>query len=75
MNLQASHYAQIHLEAPKMPVDFIALNLVGLFDTTSEGNIYALKIICMLINHVFCTDTTYKNTYVLEYTYMKEICF
>ena len=38
--------------------DFISMELIGPFKTTSKGNQYMLTAICMLTNYVICVHLT-----------------
>ena len=54
MNLQASNYVQLHLRIHKIPMDSIAVDLIGSFEMTIEGNQYVFMIICRLTYHLLC---------------------
>ena len=41
-NLQTSSHVQHHLEILQTPVDFISIDLIGPFETTTKGNQYTL---------------------------------
>ena len=53
-NLQAPNYVQLHLEITQTSMNFISVNLIGPFETTTKGNQCALAVICMFTNYLLC---------------------
>ena len=45
-------------------MDFISVNLMGPFETTTKGNQYALTVICMLTNYIICIHIPEKSTHI-----------
>ena len=56
-----------------MPMDFITMDLIGPFGTTSNRNRYDLTVICMLTNSVFCIPITDKTADAVVNACLKEI--
>ena len=64
-NKQVVKYATLHFDVATFPMQFISMDLIGEFHPpTSRKHQYALKVICMLMGHVFCvplnTETSEK---------------
>ena len=54
-NKQVVKYATLHFDVATFPMQFISMDLIGEFHPpTTKGKRYALKVICMLMGHVFC---------------------
>ena len=53
VNKQAYMLPEVHSTVPRMPMDFICMDLIGGFPPTSKGNVYALTAIDMLTSHVW----------------------
>ena len=53
-NVQVVKCAQLHFSTPKLPMQFISLDLIGPFDPSSYRHHYTLSVICMLRRYVFC---------------------
>ena len=47
-------YVSGHFSAPMAPMEFISMDLIGDFTSSSKGNKYALTVICMLTGYTFC---------------------
>ena len=48
-------YATLHFDVATFPMQFISMDLIGEFHPpTSKGKRYALTVICMLTDYVFC---------------------
>ena len=71
MNLQAPCHVQLHLEIPKIPMDFIDMDTIDPFGNTGTGNQYALIIIGMITNCSFCIPV--KTADVVVDTYLKKV--
>ena len=52
-NLQAVKYAQQHFSTPRLPMQFILMDLIGPFDPSHNGYYYALTVTCMLTGYAF----------------------
>ena len=61
-NIQAVKYAQLHFSIPRLPMQFILINLVGPIDPSSNGYHYALIVICVLTGYTFCIPLKTKPT-------------
>ena len=44
-NLQTPNHVQLYQEIPQASMDFILIDIIGPFETTTRGNEYALTII------------------------------
>ena len=54
-NKQVVKYATLHLDVATFPMQFISMDLIGeLHPPTSRKHWYALTVICMLTDYVFC---------------------
>ena len=53
VNKQAYRLPEVHSAVPRMPMDFICMDLIGGFPPTSKGNVYALTAIDMLTSHTW----------------------
>ena len=54
-NKQVVRYNKLHFEASPAPMKFISMDLIGKFHPpSSKGNRYALTVICMHTEFVFC---------------------
>ena len=38
INLWTPCYVELHLEIPQTPMDFMSIDLIGLFETSTKGN-------------------------------------
>ena len=72
-NWQTSNYAQLHLGASQMPMDFIAMHLIGLCKITLRENKCVLNMICILTNNVICASLVEKSADTVVNTYLKEL--
>ena len=52
-NVQVVKYAQLHFSTPRLPMQFISMDLIGPFDPSSNGHYFALTVICMLTRYPF----------------------
>ena len=53
-------------------MDFILIDLISLFETTTKGNQYALTVIYMLTNYLTCIPTPDKSTDTWMNSYLKK---
>ena len=62
MNLQKPNYTNLHQEIANTPQDYILIDLMGPYNTTSQGNAYALTAICSLTGYLMTTLIPDKKT-------------
>ena len=55
MNLQKPNYINLHQEIVQSPQDHKSIDLIGPYDTTSQGNSYALTVVCNLTGYLMTT--------------------
>ena len=73
-NIQSVRYTSGHFEIPEAPMDFISMNLIGEFKIGStQGNRYALTVICMLMGYTWCIPIADKSAEVIVKSYIKEV--
>ena len=72
-NLRPQKYAQLHAEIPSMPMHFLAMDLIGRFPTSSKGNCYALTVIDLLTNFVWCIPIETKTADEVVSAYLKHV--
>ena len=54
-NKQVVKYATLHFDVATFPMQFISMDLIGEFHPpTTKGKRYALTVICLLTDYVFC---------------------
>ena len=53
-NIQAVKYVQLHFSTPRLPMQFISMDVIGLSDPFNNGYHYVLMVICMLTGYMFC---------------------
>ena len=56
-------------------MDFVSVDLVGPFETTTKGNQYALTVICMLTNFIIYIPMLDKSADTVVNRYQKEVYF
>ena len=54
-------------------MDFISMDLIGTFETTTRGNQYVLTMIWMLTYYVICVTLTDKSANTIASAYLKEV--
>ena len=75
-NIQVVKYPQMHFETAAMPMQFISMDLIGPFSPpTTQGNVYALTVICMLTGYVFCIPIPNKETETVIRAYMNHVYY
>ena len=47
-------YAQLHFTISNLPMEFIPMDVIALFDPSSKGHKCNLTEICILTAHTFC---------------------
>ena len=73
-NATATRYVKGTFEIPKAPMDFISMDLIGEFyPPSSQGNRYALTVICMLTGWVWCVPIPDKTANAVLKAYLKEV--
>ena len=58
---------------PKLPMQFISMDLIGPFDPSNSGHKYALMLICMLTWHNFCVPLKMKTAPDMVQPYAEEV--
>ena len=61
MNLQKLNYVNLHLYITQTLQDHLSINLIGCFNTTTQGNTYTLTAICNLTGYLLTTPIPNKN--------------
>ena len=54
-------------------MQFISMDLIGLFDPSSNGHHYALTVICMLTGYTFCIPLKPKSASEVVQAYIDEV--
>ena len=60
MNLQKPHYINLHQDITHTPQDYISIDLTGPHNTTSQGNLFALTVVCNLTGYLMTTSISDK---------------
>ena len=71
--MKEPHYVDSNLHIPKLPMSFIAIDLLGEYPGMENGNHYALTVICMLTSFVSIIPIKDKKTETVINTYIKYI--
>ena len=72
-NIQSVRYTPGHFEIPEAPMDFISMDLIGEFKMGStQGNIYALTVICMLTGYTWCIPIADKSAEIIVKAHIRE---
>ena len=72
--INAVRYTPGTFEIPEAPMDFISMDLIGEFRMGStNGNIFALTVICMLSGYTWCVPIPDKSAEVVVRAYIKEV--
>ena len=73
-NSESTRYVKGTFEVPKAPMDFISMDLIGKFSPpSSQGNNFALTVICMLSGWTWCIPIVNKSAPVVVQAYLKNI--
>ena len=73
-NIQSVRYTSGHFEVPEAPMDFISMDLIGEFKMGStQGNRYALTVICMLTGYTWCIPIPDKSAETIVKSYIREV--
>ena len=62
MSLQKPNYINLHQETTQTLQDHISIDLMGPYNTTSQGNAYTLTAICNLTGYLMTTPISDKKT-------------
>ena len=73
VSLKEPHYVDSNLCIPKLPMSFIAMDLLGEYPEMENGNHYALTIICILTLFVNIIPIKDKKTEMVINAYIKYI--
>ena len=65
MNLQKPHFINLHWNIGQTPQDHISINLLGLYNVTSQGYSYALTTVCNLTGYLMTSHRKDKKTMTL----------
>ena len=72
--INAVRYTPGTFEIPEAPMDFISMDLIGEFRMGStNGNRFALTVICMLSGYTWCVPIPDKSAEVVVKAYIKEV--
>ena len=67
-------YVKGTFEVPKVPMDFISMDLIGKFNPpSSQGNKFTLTVICMLSGWTWCIPIVDKSAPVVLQAYLKNV--
>ena len=72
-NIQVVKYAQLHFSTPRLPMQFISMDLIGPFDPSGNGHDYDLTVICMLTGYKFCIPSKTKAASEVVQAYIDEV--
>ena len=74
VSLKEPYYVDSNLCIPKLPISFIAMDLLSEYPEMKNGNCYALTIICMLTSFVNIISIEDKKTETVINAYIKYTC-
>jgi transposase InsO family protein len=73
-NIRRQKYVQLHMAVPRMPMEWISMDLIGRFSPPSAyGFEYALTVIDMLTNYVWCIPVRTKYAEEIIQAYINNI--
>ena len=73
-NSTSTRYVKGMFEVPEVPMDFISMDLIGKFNPpSSQGNKFALTVICMLSGWTWCIPIVDKSAPVMLQAYLKNV--
>ena len=73
-NSASTRYVKGTFEVPEVPMDFISMDLIGKFNPpSSQGNKFALMVICMLSGWMWCIPIVDKSAPVILQAYLKNV--
>ena len=61
-NLQKPYYINLHQDIAQTPQDHISIDLIGPYNTTSQGKSYALTMVCNITGYLMTTAIPDKKT-------------
>ena len=73
MNLQKPNYISLHHNIAQTPQDHISIDLIGCYNTTSQGNSYALTAVWNLAGYLMATPIPNKKTKTVAIHLFSEI--
>ena len=74
LNSASTWYVKGMFEVPEAPMDFISMDLIGKFNPPStQGNKFALTVICMLSGWTWCIPIVDKSVPVMVQAYLKNV--
>ena len=73
-HIQSVKYTPGHFEIPEVPMAFISIDLIGEIKMGStQGNRYALTVICMLTGYTWCIPIADKSAETIVKAYIREM--
>ena len=72
-NKASQPYLTLSFEIPQVPMEFIAMDLIGPFVTSSRGNKYALTVIDMFTSYAFCCPLENKTADAVVTAYLTNV--
>ena len=73
MNLQKTNCIYLHQDIAQTPQDYISIDLIGPYNTTSQGTSYTLTAICSLTGYLMKTLIPDKKTATVAIHLFSEI--
>ena len=67
-NIPVVNYDQLHFSNPRLPMQFISMDLIGPFEPSCNGHHYTLTMICVLKGYTFCIPLKTKTASEKVYT-------
>ena len=68
-----AHHPQLHLEIPKFPFAYIAIDTIGKLPTTTSGNKYALTYIDLLMSYIIAVPVPNKTAESMVEAYLSGV--
>ena len=73
LNTRNSRYQELHLEVTELPMKLIAMDLIGQFPRTTQGNTRALTVIDMCTNYTWAIPIPDKRAATIAQAYIRNI--
>ena len=73
MNLWKPNYINLHQVVAQTPQDHLSVDLIGPYNTTTQGNIYTLTAICNLTDYLMTMPIPDKKTATIAVQSFSEI--
>ena len=73
MNLPKPYYINLHQEIAQAPQYYLLIDLTGTYNTTAQGNTYAVTTICNLTSYLMTTTIPNKKTLTVAIHLFSEI--